>query len=157
MVQPYSLSRLNSSRFKLQRDFAMNYPRLRKKYSTVSECSRFVFKAMFTLYRIGFCSVSQVAPIQCEQELMFCSGAEIVPKRSQCEHKPYPAYNLQRSPLISKDHLTVRASVAISALIKCSDLTRSVSKTYPIRNVPLSTAERSSSVPKQKLLRKQRS
>ena len=26
---------------------------------------------------------------------MFCCGAEIVPKRSQCEQKPYPSYNLQ--------------------------------------------------------------
>ena len=57
-------------------------------------------KAMFTLYRIGFCSVSKVAPVQCEQELMFCCGAEIVPNRSQCEQKPYPLCNLQRSLLI---------------------------------------------------------
>ena len=57
-------------------------------------------KAMFTLYRIGFCSVSKVAPVQCEQELMFGCGAEIVPKRSQCERKPYPLCNLQRSLLI---------------------------------------------------------
>ena len=55
---------------------------------------------MFTLYRIGFCSVSKVAPVQCEQELMFCCGAEIVPNRSQCEQKPYPLCNLQRSLLI---------------------------------------------------------
>ena len=66
---------------------------------------------------------------------MFCCGAKIVPKRSQCEHKPYPSYNLQRSLLISEDHLPVRGSVAISAPIKCSDLTRTVSKTCPIRNV----------------------
>ena len=33
---------------------------------------------------------------------------------------------------------------------------RTVSKTYPIRNVPLSTAEMSSAVPEQKMLRKQR-
>ena len=59
-----------------------------------------VTKAMFTLYRMGFCSVSKVAPVQCEQELMFCCGAEIVPKRSQCEQKPYPLCNLQRSLLI---------------------------------------------------------
>ena len=57
-------------------------------------------EAMFTLYRIGFCSVSKVAPVQCEQELMFCCGAKIVPKSSQCEQKPYPSYNLQRSLLI---------------------------------------------------------
>ena len=57
-------------------------------------------EAMFTLYRIGFCSVSKVAPVQCEQELMFCCGAGIVPKRSQCEQKPYPLCNLQRSLLI---------------------------------------------------------
>ena len=112
---------------------------------------------MFTLYRIGFCSVSKVAPIQCEQELTFCCGTEIVSKRSQCEHKPYPSYDLQRFLSISKDHLPVRGSVAISVPIKYSDLTRTVSKTYPIRNVPLSRAERSSSVPEQKLLRKQRS
>ena len=73
---------------------------------------------MFTLYRVGFCSVSKVAPMQCEQELMFCCGAEIVPKRSQCEHKPHPSYNLQRSLLISKSHLPKRGSVAISAPIK---------------------------------------
>ena len=101
---------------------------------------------MFTLYRTGVCSVSKVALIQCEQELMFRCGAEIVPTRSQCEHKPYPLYNLQRSLLISKDHLPLRGSVAISAPIKCSDLTRTVSKTYPKRNVPLSTAERSRAV-----------
>ena len=63
---------------------------------------------MFTLYRIGFCSVSKVAPVQCEQELMFCCGAEIVPKRSQCEQKPYPLCNLQRSLLIWKDKLPKR-------------------------------------------------
>ena len=73
---------------------------------------------MFTLYRIGFCSVSKVAPVQCEQELMFCCGAEIVPKRSQCEQKPYPLCNLQRSLLIWKDNLPIRGSVAISAPIK---------------------------------------
>ena len=56
--------------------------------------------AMFTLYRTGFCSVSKVAPVQCEQELMFCCGAEIVPKRSQCEQKPYPLCSLQRSLFI---------------------------------------------------------
>ena len=72
---------------------------------------------MFTLYRLGFCSVSRVAPVQREQELMFCCGAEIVPKRSQCEQKPYPLCNLQRSLSISKDHLPKRGSVAISAPI----------------------------------------
>ena len=59
-----------------------------------------LFGAMFTLYRIGFCSVAKVAPAQCEQELMFCCCAEIVRKRSQCEQKPYPLCNLQRSLLI---------------------------------------------------------
>ena len=49
---------------------------------------------MFTLYRLGFWSVAEVAPVQCEQELMFCCDAEIVPKRSQCEQKPYPSHNL---------------------------------------------------------------
>ena len=102
--------------------------------------------AMFTLYRIGFCSILKVALIQCEQEFMFCSREEIVPKRSQCEHKPYPSCNLQCSLLISKDHLPVRGSVGISAPIKCSDLTQTVLKTYLIRNVPFSTAERSSTV-----------
>ena len=72
----------------------------------------------FTLYRIGFCSVSKVAPIQCEQELLFCCGIEIVRKRSQREHKPYPSYNLQRSLLISKDHLPKRGPAAISAPMK---------------------------------------
>ena len=73
---------------------------------------------MLTLYRIGFCSVSKVALVQCEQELMFCCGAEIVPKRSQCEQKPYLSCNLQRSLLIWKDNLPIRGSVAISAPIK---------------------------------------
>ena len=57
-------------------------------------------RAMFTLYQIGFCSVSKVAPVQCEQELTFCCGAEIVLKRSQCEQKPYPLCNLHHSLLI---------------------------------------------------------
>ena len=56
-------------------------------------------KGMFTLYQIGFCSVSNVALVQCEQELMLCWGAEIVPKRSQCEQKPQPSYKLQPSLL----------------------------------------------------------
>ena len=116
------------------------------------------FKDMFTLYRIDFCSVSKVAPVQCKQKLTFCCDAEIVPKRSQCGQKPCPSYNLQRSLLIWKDHLPIRGSVAISAPIKVLDLTRAVSKTYPIWNVPLPAAEQSCTVctvPEQKLLRKQ--
>ena len=50
-------------------------------------------QALFTVYRTGFCSVSKVAPVQCEQELIFCCGAEIVPERSQCEQKPYPHHH----------------------------------------------------------------
>ena len=73
-----------------------NYP----KSKTLRVLNKLDIEAMFTLYRIGFCSVSTVAPVQCEQELMFCCGAEIVPKRSQCEQKPYPLCNLQRSLLI---------------------------------------------------------
>ena len=73
---------------------------------------------MFTLYRKGFCSVAKIAQVQCEQELMFCCGAENVPKGSQCEQKPYPSYDLQPSLLISKDHLPKRGSVAISAPIE---------------------------------------
>ena len=57
-------------------------------------------EAMFSLYRTGFCSISKVAPAQCEQELIFCCVAKIVPKRSQCEQKPYPSSNLQCSLLI---------------------------------------------------------
>ena len=75
-------------------------------------------KAMYTLYRIGLSSVSKVAPIQCEQELMFCWRAEVVSKRSQCEHMPYLSYNLQCFLLIRKDYLPKRGSVAISASIK---------------------------------------
>ena len=54
-------------------------------------------EAMFTLCRIGFCSVSKVAPVQCEQELMLCCGAKTVPKSSQCEQKRYPLCNQIRS------------------------------------------------------------
>ena len=72
---------------------------------------------------------------------MFCCGAEIVPKRSQCEQKPYPLCNLQRSLLIWKDNLPIRGSVAISAPIKVFRLDSDRLKNrYPIRNVPLSTA-----------------
>ena len=109
---------------------------------------------MFTLYRIGFCSVSKVAPVHCEQELMFCHG---VLKRSQCEQSSYPSYNIQRSLLIWKDHLPKRGSVAISAPIKVFRLDSDRCKTYPIRNVPLSAEELSSTVLEQKLLRKKRS
>ena len=77
---------------------------------------------MFTLYRIGFCSVAKVASVQCEQELMFCGGAENVPKRSQCEQKPY--------------HLPKRGSVAISAPIE-------VFRLYSDRFKNLSDTERS--------------
>ena len=88
---------------------------------------------MFTLYRIGLCSVAKVAPVQCEQELMFCCGAEIVPKRSQCEQKPYPSHNLQRYLLILKYYFPKRGSVAISAPIKVftldSDRFRNLSDT----------------------------
>ena len=80
----------------------MAFCRLHDEYWTVNLKSLGLdtYEAMFTLYRIGFCSVSKVAPVQCEQELMFCCGAEIDPKRSQCEQKPYPLCNLQRSLLI---------------------------------------------------------
>ena len=93
----------------------------RAMYSDIREASSWD-QAMFTLYQTGFCSVAEVAPIQCEQELMSCCGAQIVPKRSQCEHKPYPSYNLQCSLLISKDHLPKRGPVAISAPIKVFEL-----------------------------------
>ena len=73
---------------------------------------------MFTLYWIGFCSISKVAPVQCQQEQMFGCGAEIVRKRSQSEQKPYPSCNLQLSFLNWKDHLPARSSIAISAPIK---------------------------------------
>ena len=49
------------------------------------------------------------------------------------------------------------SSVAISAPIKVFRLDSDHLKTYPIWNVPLSTAERSSTVPEQKLFRKQQS
>ena len=94
-------------------------------------------EAMFTLYGIGFCSISKVASVQCEQEYTFCCGAEIVLKHSQCEQKPYPSYNLQCSLLIRKDHLLLRGSVAISALIKVIRLDSDCSKN-------LSDMERSS-------------
>ena len=55
---------------------------------TSAQLMLWLLQAMFTLYRIGFCSVSKVAPVQCEQDLMFCCGAEIVPKHSQCEQNP---------------------------------------------------------------------
>ena len=72
--------------------------------------SCYSIQGMFTLYRIGFCSVSKVAPAQCEQELMFCCGAEIVPKRSLCEQEPCPSYKLQCCLLIWKDYLPKRGS-----------------------------------------------
>ena len=56
--------------------------------------------AVLTLYPAGFCSISKVALVQCEQEFMFCCSAAIVLKRSQCEQKPYPAtlpFDLKRS------------------------------------------------------------
>ena len=56
--------------------------------------------------------------MQCEQDVMFCYGAEIVPKRSRFEHKPYSSYNLQRSLLIRKDHLPILGSVEISSPMK---------------------------------------
>ena len=101
---------------------------------------------MFTLYWIGLCSVSKVAPIQCEQELMFCCGAETVPKRSQCEHKPYPSYNLKRSLLISKDHLPKRGSVAICAPIKVLRLDSDRFKNLRIRYGTFHFQQRSGAV-----------
>ena len=47
---------------------------------------------MFTLYLIGFCSVAKVAPVQCEQELMFCCGAEIISKRSRNYFEAFPVW-----------------------------------------------------------------
>ena len=65
-------------------------------------------KVMFTLYQTGFCSISKGALVQCEQELMFCCGAETVSK----------SYNLQHFLLIWKDQLPKRGSIAISASIE---------------------------------------
>ena len=74
---------------------------------------------MFTLYRIGFCSVSKVAPVQCEQELMFCCIAEIVPKRSQCVNRsPIRHTHIATLPFDLKRSLPKRGSVVISAPIK---------------------------------------
>ena len=72
------------------------------KFEWISEIFTFSSKAMFTLYRIGFCSIAKVAPVpvQREQELIFSWGAKIVPKHSQCEQKPCSSYNLQRCLLI---------------------------------------------------------
>ena len=88
---------------------------------------------------------------------MFCCGAEIIPKRSQCEKKPYPSYSLQCSLLICKDHLPKRGSVAISAPIKVFRLDSNRFKNLSDTERWLSTTERSITVPEQKLLRKQRS
>ena len=71
-----------------------------RSYSAMSESLFCSVQTTFTLYRIGFCSISKVVLVQYEKELMFCCSAEIVPKRSQCEQKPYPSYNLQCSLLI---------------------------------------------------------
>ena len=92
---------------------------------------------MFTLYRIGFCFVSKVAPVQCKQELMLCCGAEIVPKCSQCEQSP-----IRHTICFDFEKITYSYEVPLQFLLryKCSDLARAVSKTYPIQNVPLSTA-----------------
>ena len=70
------------------------------------------------LARLNINTPLEVALVQCEQELMFHCSAEIVPKRSWCEQKPYPSYNLQCSLLIRKCHLPIRGFVAISARIK---------------------------------------
>ena len=99
-------------------------------------------KDMFTLYPASFCSVSKVAPTQCKKKLMFCCGAEIVPKRSHCEQKPIRHTICNASFSFEKIiYQNDRGSVAISAPIKCSDFIQTVSKTNPIGNVPLSTAE----------------
>ena len=74
---------------------------------------------MLTLYRIGFCSVSKVAPLQCEQELMSCCGAKIVLKGSQCAVIQFTMlpFDLKRSFMSTRFRC-----------IFCSDLTRTVSK-----------------------------
>ena len=77
--------------------------------------------------------------------LGFCCGAEIVPKRSQCEQKPYQSYNLQCSLLIWNNHLP-KTRFCCNFSSKCSDLILTVSETYPIRNVPHATAEQSRAV-----------
>ena len=109
------------------------------------------FKAMFTLYRIGFCSVSKVVPVQCERELMFCCGAEIVPNRSQCEQKPYPSYNLQTLPFDLKRSFT-------KTRFLCNFYSDKSVQTWfgpfqkPIR---YNSGAEQYTVPEQKLLRKQ--
>ena len=111
-------------------------------------CGPWTESGHFGYVQTGFCYVAKVAPVQSEQELMFCCSEEIVPKHSQCEQKLYPSHNLRRSLVIWKDHLPKWDSVAISTKMrfcwnfcfdssKCSDLTRTVSKTSQIWNVPL--------------------
>ena len=110
---------------------------------------------MFTLYRIGFCSVSEVAPVQCEQKLM-CRNCFVA----------FPVWTevlsvIQFATLLNFlfENIINQYEVPLYVLLrwKCSDLTRTVSKTCPIRNVPLSTAEQNSPFLEQELLRKQRS
>ena len=68
----FTLFHLDLTFFRLE--FPFKTKRKLKKASYVK-----LVQAMFTLYRIGFCSV---------------------PKRSHCEHRPCPLCNLQRSVLI---------------------------------------------------------
>ena len=95
-------------------------------------------KAMFTLYQIGFCSLSKVALVQCEQVLMFCFGADVVPKNSLSVLQfAMILFDLKRS-------FAKRGSIAISGPIKVFKL-----DSDPFQNlsdVPHSTAEQSSSV-----------
>ena len=111
-------------------------------------------KAMSTLYRTGFCSVSKVASVQCEQESMFCCGAWIVPKRSQCEESPI-RHTICNAPVWFEE-IIYQYEVLLQFLPrwKCSDLTQTVFHNLSTFN---SGAEPSRTVPEQKLLRKRRS
>ena len=95
----------------------------------------------------------KIAPIECEQKFMFCSGAELF--RSVPSVNTDPIRQFATFPFDFKRSFT-------STRFRCNF---SSDKVFRIKldrfknlsDIPLSTAERSSTVPEQKLLRKQRS
>ena len=104
----------------------------------------------------GFCSISKVARVQCEQESMFCCIAEIVLNRFQCEQKPLPVIQCATLPFDLKRSFT--KTLTRFRCNFCSD--KSVQTSLrpfqkPIQYGMLSTAKQSSTVPEQKLLRKE--
>ena len=74
-----------------------------------------ITKAIFTLYWVGLCSVSKVAPVQCEQEYVHCYFALQKFLRFQTVHTSPVRSGLHLDPVAVASNLPVCSGAKLLA------------------------------------------